>query len=205
MSGNSQRKRNIIFIITLSSFIAIGSWAFVKLHRFENVFGMNTYVSSNHVGKSARGDAPVAPPTSQGLTAQQRQHFTGLLNGLLTNVSSATNDYKARRTVLNDLVQPTNLRQASFIDENALQMRALIPELKNSSNTVLKLFEKGDVDFITWTRTLPTDKRAFALEKWKEMDCGRGVPGNMPSNLDRPCGHQGLAQWLRRSYRALAR
>lgn len=169
MAGKKERKRNIIFIVILVSFIGLGSYAFTKLHRFENIFGQNTYVSGNHVGKSARGDRAAPQASNQGLSDKQRQEFSSILNGLLGNVSTQMVDYKKRRRVFADLTKPIHLRQPDYIIENAQQMKVLLPQLKQSSNDILALFEQGDRDFIAWAQSLPASQRDFAVQRWKKM------------------------------------
>lgn len=165
MSKNKERKKNIIFISILTGFIILGTLLFLNVHRFENLYGFNTYVPGNHVGQSSRGETRQA----ERITDKQRKEFEALINGMLKEVFTRTRDYRNKRKVITELVKPDSIREPGFIVENKAQMDAIVPSLKSHITRVLNVFDRADSSFTDWLQTIPRSLRKSMLQRWDAM------------------------------------
>ncbi len=101
---------------------------------------------------------------------ETRKHkMENLLNDFIHSVATLADEYKAKRKVLRDLVNPENLGSPEYVDENARLMQALIPELQGRMDAIMTVFRdtEGKV------RERITDYDATAgeaiLESWRKV------------------------------------
>lgn len=162
---DKKKKRNLIFVGVLLAFIIFGFMAFFKLHRWENIYGLNEYFPEKYVDQKQ----VKTPVSAANLSATQRKEFENFLNNFLKSLYTRAQSYKRLRGILPELVSPSSLRDPSYASENLRQMNEIIPRLNTSMAEVLQVFENNDASFRGWLGGISEPMRTNLLKRWIGM------------------------------------
>lgn len=100
---------------------------------------------------------------------EQAQRFEDFINGFLQQVASEVADYKKSRNVLKNLVEPANLREPEYIQENAKLAESLVMSLQLKMDDVMKSFEAADQKAQTLINELEGESQKTIQEKWIQV------------------------------------
>ena len=128
------------------------------------------YMMNSHENRFAIERAPADLPMSPDLP----QRFEDLLNGLLGSVNTAMNEYKAERKALVETLNPVNLRDPSYVEENWKIMQELTPSLIKRMEDVPKLFENAESQINELLANQPEKARQIILQKWNILEKTQG-------------------------------
>ncbi len=128
------------------------------------------YMMNGHENRFAIERNPADLPMSPVLP----QRFEDLLNGLLGSVNTAMNEYKAERKALVQTLNPVNLRDPSYVEENWKIMQQLEPSLVKKMENIPQLFENAESQINELLANQPEKARQIILQKWNALEKTQG-------------------------------
>lgn len=128
------------------------------------------YIMNAHENRFAIDRTPADLPMSPDLP----QRFEDLLNDLLNKVNIAMNEYKAERKALVQTLNPVNLREPSYVEENWKIMQELEPSLIKRMESIPQLFENAESRINELLANQPEKARQSILQKWNTLEKVQG-------------------------------
>jgi hypothetical protein len=113
-----------------------------------------------------KGEAPVPDAATQAETANVEQQFEDLLNELLNTVRERMQAYGQQRKILTELVNPQNLKDPAYIEENYKIMQDLAMDLHTRTAELLHSFEMADAKVKAVLDADPALDTAAIRTKW---------------------------------------
>lgn len=100
-------------------------------------------------------------------STENRQAFEDFLNDFLKQVATEAQAYKQRRTVLVSLLQPENLKNSAYIQENEKLAEETTQGLQAQMDKIMSAFDQGDQKVAELVEHFAPEDRAGILESWK--------------------------------------
>lgn len=101
---------------------------------------------------------------------ETRKHkMEDLLGGFVRSVATLAQDYKAKRKVLKELVNPKNLATPAYVDENARLMQTLIPELQGRMDEIMAVFRDTEGKVRAHIADFDPKAGEALLESWRKV------------------------------------
>ncbi|MAE50891.1 MAG: hypothetical protein CMH27_03695 [Micavibrio sp.] len=98
-----------------------------------------------------------------------RNKFESIVNGFLTDLEEKTLAYREKRTVVRDMVKPSNMRQFEYVSENNTFARNLMAEMETDMDQIIERYEKTDQQIKTLFKMLEDDAAAAELNaEWSK-------------------------------------
>ncbi|MGB0720067.1 MAG: hypothetical protein ACPGRX_06315 [Bdellovibrionales bacterium] len=154
---DKRRRNELLFVAILSTFIVGGLFTFTRWHHSENLFGQNRKLTVEGNREFQRSSVSV------------NKKVETILNDFLRDVAAEMSDYRKQRKVLDDLIKPVNLRDASYVESNYALGQQTIAALKSQMNDVMAVFDDKDNALRDALRGQSASFRANILRKWAAM------------------------------------
>jgi hypothetical protein len=111
------------------------------------------------------------------LSAEEREayvktlayEFELILDGLLTEVQEESIEYRKERKVLNEITQPENLVDRTYVEGNYALMQSLIPSIRESMNDIMQAFEEADERVRTLLLDVDEEMQISLLQEWDAL------------------------------------
>jgi hypothetical protein len=95
--------------------------------------------------------------------------FEDILNDFLKAVQSNVRDYRQSRKMLAEMVDPFNLRQPEYIEENFRIMGDLSASLRTQMDGVFAVFETTEAQIKQALGTRDTEDKNLVWQRWQAM------------------------------------
>jgi len=157
MAGRIERKE-VIYMLILVSFI-FGVFYFYKGQYFLNDF------------MGASGQSRSTGMVVQRTQADQKfkKAIEASLNSLLEDVLIEMQEYRKRRKILDELVQPKNLRDPKYIIETYQIALRTIPDLRQRSDNIIKVFSAKDAELKRMIQGRSPSAQKNILQSWSTV------------------------------------
>lgn len=160
----------LIFVIGLSGVLAVSY--FRDASQEGDVRDIDSAVEVQ-VGAQAQQTEVVLTPEQEARVAMM-QGFEDSLNDFLVQVGGEMRAYRQQRRLLDDLIEPLNLRDAAYIEENYRFAAVLIPALKVQMDKVFAVFEAKDAEVEGLLAGQPEAFRRKILAQWQQVKAQQG-------------------------------
>ena len=157
MAGHIERKE-VLYMLILVGFV-FGVFYFYKGRHF-----LNDFSKASDTQRAA---------TVSGQRAKAKQNFEksveASLNQLLEDVYIEMQEYRKRRKILDDLIKPSNLRDAQYIAESYQVSLQTIPDLKKRSNRIIQIFSAKDAEIKAMIKGRSATAQKNILQSWARV------------------------------------
>lgn len=144
----------VAFVFSTALAVVAGIFYGPKVHSIIQSPSSDTVIQSQQVSE---------------LTAGLGESFEVILNGFLSELSLELKGYKNQRKVLTELIDPFNLRNPEYIDQNYEMIQVLAPELRARMDGVMALFSKTDKQVKSTLNSYPEKSVSGAAAKWSSI------------------------------------
>lgn len=101
--------------------------------------------------------------------AERLNEIESTFNTLLVNVSQYAGVYKRNRKVMSESVQPINLSDPAYIQENLTALETLAPSMRSDMDKIMMSFAAADEEFKRIIAESDEQSRESMAQKWREM------------------------------------
>lgn len=160
----SIKQWNIILVLALCGVLSGGGYVLYQNNLAQEAKLLEQAEEERLAAEQAQKDKEEAEKI-----AALTKEFEGFLNDFLTDVSQELREYKITRKVLVSLMQPANLRETKYIEENYEMGEATVMSLRLQMDKVMRLFETAEIEFQELLTKWPEGRGESIRQNWRSM------------------------------------
>lgn len=100
-------------------------------------------------------------------SVELEREFEDILNGFLLSLKTEFTAYKKQRKVVDELIEPFNLREPAYVEQNHEVFKGLVPDLRDQMEKIIATFSLTDQKIMAALDGHSERMKAPILEKWK--------------------------------------